>query len=743
MTIDRSPEDERRRLDALHRLGVLDTPREDRFDRIARVATATFAVPVAVITLVAEDRVWFKARVGLEVDEVPRDESFCEHAIQSGDDVFVIEDALADPRVADLPTVAGPIGLRFYAARVLRDPDGEAVGTLAITDQRPRTLGADDLDRLADLAGLCEAELRRTETEDILLQLEAARRTAETQAERLRVAAESSGIGTALVTTSGDVLFANSAFAGVLGLAHGGELTGRNVDDFLIAEDAERCDTELAELRAGRRTRVTYEGTTREPGPGGTRWVRVHRAMLATSDGDDAELLQIEDVTSQRELEQELRHNEAIARASLDALEQGVIIADSEGNILRSNPAAVRILGYVPTEITRTWQTSGWDLRDEFGQPLAEEDRPILRALASGVPTRGQIVGCRRKDGERVLLRISAVPNAGGLGRLVVTFSDVTEDFRSRRLLDATLETAPVGLAVLDVDRTIVRCNSTFAEQAGRTQAELIGMDALSLLVDADDQAEALRTVDQVKAERGLAGGALRRERRVVRPDGTEAWITSDLAIIADPDQPRGIIATFDVTEQRRLNIEREELTQRLAHSATHDDLTDLANRSLLEAQLNGSLARALRDDHRVGLCFIDLDGFKVVNDTHGHHIGDELLIECANRIRGSIRGGDLAARIGGDEFIVVVDPVADEEEAVVAATRIRDALIASLDHLVPGLACGASVGVAVSSIDDTPSTLLRRADAALYKAKATRSSAIQLEVGSELPASARGGHRV
>ena len=311
-----------------------------------------------------------------------------------------------------------------------------------------------------------------------------------------------------------------------------------------------------------------------------------------------------------------------------------------------------------------------------------------------------------------------------------MTFSDVTDENRSRRLLDATLETAPVGLAVLHVDGTIVRCNTTFAAQAGRPQSELVGLNAIDLLSDEADQRDAHATVERVRAEGGIPDGRSRRERRVLRPDGTELWVTTELAIIADPDQPRGIIATFDVTEQRRLNRERDELTRQLAHSATHDVLTDLANRSLLESQLSGSLARALRDDHQVGLCFIDLDGFKVVNDTFGHHVGDELLVESAERLRQSIRGGDLAARIGGDEFVVMIDPVAGVEDAMAAAIRIRDASITDQGHIVGGLLCGASIGVAVSSIDDTPTSLLRRADAALYRAKRQRCSAVEIERG-------------
>jgi diguanylate cyclase (GGDEF)-like protein len=173
---------------------------------------------------------------------------------------------------------------------------------------------------------------------------------------------------------------------------------------------------------------------------------------------------------------------------------------------------------------------------------------------------------------------------------------------------------------------------------------------------------------------------------------------------------------------------ERVHLTEQLAHRALHDTLTDLPNRQLFETTLRQALSRTRRDNTLVALCFIDLDGFKGINDTYGHSVGDDLIVSVANRIRMAIRDGDLAARVGGDEFVVVLDNVSGPAQALAAATRLRDTLIQNRVG-EPGTRCGASIGLAVSRPDDTVSSLLNRADAAMYRAKAHHNSMIEMAI--------------
>ena len=148
------PADEGERLNALRDLLLLDTPPEERFDRLARFAAEQLDMPIALLTLVDGQRQWFKSRVGTDATETPRDISFCGHAILK-DGLFVVEDASNDPRFFDNPMVTGEPHIRFYAGVPLSAPSGHHIGTLCVLDTVPRTLGPVErsiLDALCQLA---------------------------------------------------------------------------------------------------------------------------------------------------------------------------------------------------------------------------------------------------------------------------------------------------------------------------------------------------------------------------------------------------------------------------------------------------------------------------------------------------------------------------------------------------------------------------------------------------------------
>jgi GAF domain-containing protein len=152
------PANEAERLAALYALLILDTPPDQRFDKIVEFAASEFEVPIALLTLVDRERQWFKSKVGLAVCETGRDISFCGHAILA-QDIMVVPDALEDPRFADNPLVTGEPGIRFYAGAPLTLPSGAALGTLCLIDRRPRTLDAMELGILSTLRDLAVLEL--------------------------------------------------------------------------------------------------------------------------------------------------------------------------------------------------------------------------------------------------------------------------------------------------------------------------------------------------------------------------------------------------------------------------------------------------------------------------------------------------------------------------------------------------------------------------------------------------------
>lgn len=173
--------DDEERLASLRKTNLLDTPAEERFDRITRMARRVFGMPVALVSLVDEERQWFKSCQGLPVRETPRDMSFCGHAVHAGE-TLVVYDAHLDPRFAENPLVVGAPHVRFYAGEPLRDEEGRALGTLCVIDHRPRSFSDEDRRALRDLAALVEEQihlrdLRRTRI-SLVAEVDAARRQA-------------------------------------------------------------------------------------------------------------------------------------------------------------------------------------------------------------------------------------------------------------------------------------------------------------------------------------------------------------------------------------------------------------------------------------------------------------------------------------------------------------------------------------------------------------------------------------
>ncbi|MDA0337079.1 MAG: ATP-binding protein [bacterium] len=183
------PDDDGLRLESLRNLDILDTGADERFDRITRIAAKLLGVPIVAVSLIDEDRQWFKSIQGLDVCETGRDISFCGHAIYSGDSLFIVTDALADPRFADNPLVANAPGIRFYAGGPVRTTDGQPVGTLCAIDTEPRQFDAEQQRLLRDLADMVEAEIRSHEIgglqREVMVRREAEREASE-QEQRIR-----------------------------------------------------------------------------------------------------------------------------------------------------------------------------------------------------------------------------------------------------------------------------------------------------------------------------------------------------------------------------------------------------------------------------------------------------------------------------------------------------------------------------------------------------------------------------
>jgi diguanylate cyclase (GGDEF)-like protein/PAS domain S-box-containing protein len=287
---------------------------------------------------------------------------------------------------------------------------------------------------------------------------------------------------------------------------------------------------------------------------------------------------------------------------------------------------------------------------------------------------------------------------------------DVFEDF---------FDNVMVGLALADLSTRYIRVNTSYAALLGRAPEDLVGVAFPDVVrSDAGPDLEARLRDLLTGREPSLAA-----EERYVAPDGRESWVLHAVTIVRGTDgEPAWFaVSAQDVSERRRAEQGLRDLTATLAERAVRDPLTGLANRVLLEERLRGTLARDARNASATSVLFLDLDGFKEVNDKHGHAVGDQVLQEVAHRLTAAVRPSDTVARLGGDEFVVLAEGTADHESELLSK-RLADTVTQPIRVGSVLTAVGVSVGVAVSHRGEAdPASLVAEADRNMYAVKHAR----------------------
>ena len=283
-------------------------------------------------------------------------------------------------------------------------------------------------------------------------------------------------------------------------------------------------------------------------------------------------------------------------------------------------------------------------------------------------------------------------------------------------LLSQIVTQAGDGIAVFHVDDVIVYANPALAALFNCSVEQLIGRH-LNTFIEVTPETKS----DQAQAD--ATGEPFRAVVDTHRADGRrmDVWVSVTPLLDSDGVLVGRIASAREVTEYKhyREQLERE---------ALHDPLTDLPNRRLLTDRLKHALARAERTETPVALLFVDLDGFKSVNDTYGHETGDRLLREVATRFKASLRNADTLARLGGDEFVVLVEEVTEVADPTTTADRLLSCLSAPFHLNGESVRVSASIGIA-TSCSEHPRDLLHAADSAMYEAKNSGQSQVVTRV--------------
>ena len=427
----------------------------------------------------------------------------------------------------------------------------------------------------------------------------------------------------------------------------------------------------------------------------------------------------IRDVTTRRQAAQALLESEARYRGLFEHAVEGVFRTALDGRFLIANPACARILGYEsPAQLTAPDAPLAGSFYPDTGDRAA-----LLEALRRHGSIRDQRLRLRRRDGEIIWVneKIRALYDARGeLTGMEGSIEDVTVSVRAHQALRASeerfaraIEGANDGLWDWNLRTGTAYYSPRWKSQLGYGPGELdADIDEWLNRVHPEDRA---LVEGELEALRSDQSAHMEAEHRLRHKDGQYRWMLA-----------RGVRSHSDVDDavhiagsQTDISV-RKRAEQRLQHDALHDALTGLPNRALLKDRINQALYRYRRDaDRKFAVLYLDLDRFKLINDSLGHAAGDELLMEISRRWRRQVREYDTLARLGGDEFVLLLENLHDVDEALHKAKGFLSAIEQPIVLAGQQVVVGSSIGIVFADKPEwTAEDLLRDADTAMYRSK-------------------------
>lgn len=397
-----------------------------------------------------------------------------------------------------------------------------------------------------------------------------------------------------------------------------------------------------------------------------------------------------------------------------------------DGTVHYWNRASEELYGYSAAEAL------GSNLCDLIiPTPLTDE---VLRSIAdmnqSGLPAPSQEYRLKRKDGSEVMVFTShaVLAQPGRAPEFYCIDIDITERKKNEAQLNKlsqVVEQSPTMVIITDLNGVIEYVNPFFSKITGYTAAEIIGTNFRTFQLNDMTEEEYQQIWQQLEAGEDWHG-----EVHNKRKNGSNYW---ERVLISPLRDRQGKICNY-ISIREDISAHKV-YEQQLQHQATHDDLTGLVNRSLLKDRIDQAISHAQRYKKSAALLLLDLDGFKAINDTHGHSVGDELLCEVASRLTKAVRETDTVARLGGDEFVVLLADISSTDMVAAIAEKIRVRLNAPFRLNEHQVCISASVGISLCPQDGNDSdALIRGADIAMYQAKKKKGCSAFYSADMNLP---------
>jgi diguanylate cyclase (GGDEF)-like protein/PAS domain S-box-containing protein len=519
-------------------------------------------------------------------------------------------------------------------------------------------------------------------------------------------------------TPDGAILMANPALARILGYDSADELQGRNLATDVYVTERER-QTALQRFAAnGYAIEEDLLWRKKDDTP---IWVQLNAHAIDLQEGAEVYEGFVFDITERKLADQQIAAANAQRKAVLDAATRVSIIAtDASGIITVFNSGAERMLGYAASDVIGARNITEIHLDTELvqharrlafelGEKLNGFDVLVRRATREGLEEREwTYIG---NDGEpvTVLLSVTALRDEhGNLTGYLHVGTDVTERKQAEERLrqqSAAMTASMDGIGILDGRLDFTYVNDALAKLFGYpTPQEIIGR-SLCDLYEPPEQVRFITTIVPLVQQRGRWRG----EATGLRHDASLFPQEISLTSI----EGGGMVCVVrDITE-------RTYAEEQIKHLAYHDALTTLPNRLLFKDRVTVAISHAQRHESRVSVLFLDLDRFKVINDSLGHNIGDQLLQAVAARVQSCVRDSDTVARLGGDEFTLLLPELTHAEDAALVAQKILEAVRYPFHIEGREFYITTSIGISVFPEDGPDAeTLIKSADTAMYQAK-------------------------